>query len=250
MINLPQSTGLNLPRIYNIRDIGGYSTKDGKITRRRTFIRSESLARLSYESQQALIGYGIRTVVDLRKLSEILDEPDVFLDSSEVSYCHQDMVGDMVFHDKPQDVEHAEHVSESYSQILDQRKTSIGQILSILASRNILPTIYHCAGGQDRTGIISALLLGLAGVPENIIAEDFALTARYQVNHYLSEDRPNETIPDGYSLEAYLSDRCQPKSMLLTIRHLKENYGSIEGYVKEVGLNSSQIETIRSTLVE
>ena len=250
MINLPQSIGLNLPHIYNIRDIGGYPTKSGKITRRRTFIRSESLGRISPKSQQALIDYGIRTIVDLRKISETIDDPNVFLDSSVVYYHHQDMVGNMVFHEKPPDVEHAKHVSESYSQILDQRKTSIGQILSTLASPNILPAIYHCAGGQDRTGIISALLLGLAGVPENMIAEDFALTARYQINHYLSEDRPNETIPDGYSIETYLSERCHPKSMSLTIRYMNENYGSIEGYVKEAGLNGSQIDSIRSALVE
>jgi protein-tyrosine phosphatase len=205
---------------------------------------------LSPISQQALIDYGIRTVIDLRRTQEILDEPDVFSGSSKVSYFHHDMLGDMTYDDPPEDLGRAERVAYSYSQIIDRRQSGIGVTLATLAGPGALPAIYHCAGGQDRTGIISALLLGIAGVPDDTIAEDYGLTARYQVNHYLSEDRPPEVIPAGYTLEAYLAERCPPETMLLTLKHLKERYGGAEGYVRGAGLDGAQIERLRQAIVE
>ena len=240
--------GLDLPGVYNMRDIGGYATEDGRLTRRRTLVRADSLHRLSPISQQALIDYGIRTVIDLRRTQEILDEPDVFSGSSKVSYYHHDMMGDMAQVDPPEDLGRAERVAFIYSQIIDRRQSAIGVTLATLASPGALPAIYHCAGGQDRTGIISALLLGIAGVSGDTIAEDYGLTARYQ--HYLSEDRPPEAVPAGYTLEAYLAERCPPETMLLTLNHLKERYGGAEGYVREVGLDGAQIERLRQAIVE
>ena len=250
MTNLPQSMGLDLPGVYNMRDVGGYATEDGRLTRWRTLVRADSLHRLSPVSQKTLIEYGIRTVIDLRRAKEILDEPDVFSGSSKVSYYHHDMLGDMTMDDQPEDLGRAERIASIYSQILDRRQASIGVTLATLASPGVLPAIYHCAGGQDRTGIISALLLGIAGVPEDTIAEDYALTARYQVDHYLSEDRPPEVTPAGYTLEAYLAEQCPPETMLLTLQHLKEHYGGVEGYVRGTGLEGPQIARLRQAIVE
>ena len=38
------------------------------------------------------------------------------------------------------------------------------------------PVVFHCHGGKDRTGLVAALLLRLAGVPIEEIAEDYALS--------------------------------------------------------------------------
>ena len=76
---------LELPGVYNMRDIGGYATADGRLTRWRTLVRSDTLHRLSPASQKTLIDYGIRTVVDLRTTRETLVEPNVFSGSSKVS---------------------------------------------------------------------------------------------------------------------------------------------------------------------
>ena len=250
MTNLPQSMGLDLPGVYNMRDIGGYATKDGRLTRWRTLVRSDSLHRLSTESQQTLVDYGIRTVIDLRTTQETLEEPNVFSGSSKVSYYHHDMVGDMTVVDVPEDLGWAERVAYSYCQLLDRRQAIIGVILATLATPGVLPAIYHCAGGKDRTGRISALLLGIVGVPEDTIAEDYGLTSRYQVNRYLSKDRPPEVIPSGCTLETFLAERCPPETMLLTLKHLKERYGGVESYVRATGLDDAQIEILRQAIVE
>ncbi|RUR73281.1 tyrosine-protein phosphatase [Chlorogloeopsis fritschii PCC 9212] len=54
----PMQRLLALEGCYNTRDIGGYETLDGKKTRWRTVLRSDSLHRLTPASQQLLLNYG------------------------------------------------------------------------------------------------------------------------------------------------------------------------------------------------
>ena len=76
---------LDLEGSYNIRDLGGYSTVDGRSTCWKTFLRADSLHQLASKSQTTLINYGIRAVIDLRDSVEVHDRPNVFSRSSEVA---------------------------------------------------------------------------------------------------------------------------------------------------------------------
>src|SRR5919206_5017078 len=79
---------LSLTGTYNLRDTGGYRTLDGRTTRWRTFLRSDSLHRVPPMAQTTLLNYGVRTVIDLRRSDELHVAPNVFAGSSIVSY-HQ-----------------------------------------------------------------------------------------------------------------------------------------------------------------
>ena len=79
---------LDIDGAYNVRDLGGYPTRDGRRTRWKTFVRAASLHRLPPDSRATLIDYGIRTVIDLRMTRELEDAPNVFAGSSEVAYLH------------------------------------------------------------------------------------------------------------------------------------------------------------------
>ena len=241
---------VELPGVYNLRDIGGYGTADGRRTRWRTFLRADSLHRLSPESQQALVDMGLRTVIDLRHTYETIAEPNVFSGSSRAEYRHINMVGDDQVYERRQDLEIPERVAFSYSQWIDQRTAAIGEVLRTLAAPGALPAIYHCAGGQDRTGVISALLLGLAGVPEDTIADDYTLTAQYQVDLYFSEHAPKDVVPEDYTVEAYRARNCPAEGMLLTMQHVLDRYGGVEDYVRAAGLDDGQIAGLRLALIE
>ena len=67
----------------------------------------------------------------------------------------------------------------SYCLWLDVRIKQVGKTLSTFAASRALPALYHSASGKDRTGLITALVLGLPGVPSETIAEDYELTGRY-----------------------------------------------------------------------
>ena len=50
---------LDIDGAYNVRDLGGYPTLDGRSTRWKTFVRAASLHSLPPDSRAALIDYGI-----------------------------------------------------------------------------------------------------------------------------------------------------------------------------------------------
>ena len=135
-----------------------------------------------------------------------------------------------------------------YARSLDLRQSQTYDILANMAQPDILPALFHCRGGQDRTGIIAALLLAPSGVPDETIAEDYALTSRFLVNMRLDEQ------PDlsgaGYTWQQYQRENCPPEVMLRTLERLKELYGGVEGYVRAIGLTAEQIDTLRRAFVE
>ena len=250
---------LDVEGVYNMRDLGGYPTSDGRQTRWKTFVRSGSMHAMQPAAQSALVDYGIRTVIDLRRTSETEEAPNVFAGSSVVAYHHQNMLGDQPVPqsdalpepgtavEKP--ATPAEFVKFAYTAWLDGRQPQIGKTLATLAEPASRPAAYHCAGGKDRTGIVSALLLGIAGVPEDVIAEDYALSARYLMDRYYAQASPGSD-PSDFTWEDYQREYCPADGMRLVLEYLNERYGGIEPYVRSAGLNTDQIDSLRTALVE
>ena len=256
---MPTKTGLIEPRRHlelegatNIRDLGGYTTSDGRATRWKTLLRADSLHRLPQGSQAALIEYGVRTVIDLRKTSELQQQPDVFAASTVVDYHHQDMVPEqeMVADDVDLSVEGYRRIVLAYTTVLEERRPQVRRTLTTLSAPGKLPALFHCAGGKDRTGVISALLLGLAGVPRETIAEDYALSARYRFPAYLREVAPPETATSGYTWKDYQRDYCPAEAMRLTLEHLDDRFGGIEEYLLGGGFTREHIDSLRRAFVE
>ena len=271
---------LDLEGACNIRDIGGYPTDDGRRTRWKMFLRSDSLHHLAPKSQAALIAYGVRTVIDLRRTEETETHPNVFVGSSEVVYLHHNIIGDgatitqVISHLAAQRAEGdealelrerefvetelpAERIKNSYTTLLDLRQSGVYHVLSALADPAARPALYHCAGGKDRTGVITALLLGIAGVRRETIAEDYALTARFLFPCFpglkLQRTLGGEAAAEQDCVttwEQYQAEFCPPEGMIKTLQHLDDRYGGIEGYLQAIGLSSGQIESLRRALVE
>ena len=242
---------LELEGTVNTRDVGGYATRDGRQTRWGKLLRSDSLHQLSPASQQTLIDWGLRSVLDLRKSREMQEKRNVFFGSDRVQYYHQNMVGDTLIREResiPEGLDYVEHMRWSYSVVLDRRKSHIHDTLCLLSQPGTMPALVHCAGGTERTGLIIALVLGIAGVPEETIAEDFALTARLTYTHHL-ETHP-EVNADNYTLEDHQSRQCRPGTMLAVLRTLEERYGDIVGYARNIGMSEEQIEALRAAIVE
>ncbi len=46
----------------------------------------------------------------------------------------------------------------------------------MLAQPATYPAVFHCFAGKDRTGILAAVVLGLVGVPDDVIVADYVLS--------------------------------------------------------------------------
>ena len=252
--HLTPSRHLDVDGAYNIRDLGGYPTADGRKTRWRTFLRADSLHRLPRASQQALVDYGLRNVIDLRRNIELEKRPNVFAESADVEYRHCNMAGEEPLDNSAEDTIQsgvpADRIFSSYRTMLDSRQSAVRDILSSLAEQESRTAMYHCAGGKDRTGIVSALLLGLAEASHQNIADDYGLTARYLIARPWEENGAPGVRPETYTWLDYQSEFCPPEAMLRVLDHLDSRYGGIEGYVRTVGLAKAQIAAIRAAFVE
>jgi protein-tyrosine phosphatase len=158
---------------FNVRDVGGYATADGRRTRWRTLLRADSLHRLSEAAQLQLVDMGLRTAIDLRRASEVADCPNVFCRSRSVRYRALPVFDDVAERGAPRSLE------ATYRHALDTRQPQLRAIVGALASPRALPALVHCTAGKDRTGLVIALLLELAGVSRETVVEDYALSGRY-----------------------------------------------------------------------
>ena len=77
---------LNLDSVQNLRDLGGYSTKDGRKTKWGAFLRSGDMSAMTEDDQEALLRQVVRSVIDLRMAKEIAIAPNVFSGSKQVTF--------------------------------------------------------------------------------------------------------------------------------------------------------------------
>jgi protein-tyrosine phosphatase len=143
----------------------------------------------------------------------------------------------------------AQRFAYMYQQFLSKCRDNVGKIMATLADAENNASMYHCAGGKDRTGVISALLLGIAGVPDDTIAEDYALTSMYPTK----TKRPTLGSPEtDFVLDPLYAYKmvCPPEAMLLTLGYLKEKYGSVKSYLRWIGLTAKQIDRLKSKMLE
>lgn len=239
-LHIPQRR-LKFAGTYNFRDIGGYPTRDGGTTRWRTLYRSDSPHRLSEADRASLIGCGLRTAIDLRQAEELAEAPHVFAASAQVTYRHLPLLNDT-----PSMPEVLPILVEIYRGILDDRGEQVGAVLAALAAPGVLPAVVNCTAGKDRTGLIAALMLGLAGVPEETIVADYALSGACLAGVYLDEAR-QRAAAQGFSYDLLVL--CNPDFMRATLAHLKKRYGGIEAYVRATGLGDAEIGELRRVMV-
>ena len=90
----PHTRGPRLNTLYNVRDLGGYTTQDGKMTQPGRFLRADAPIRLDEHDRSVLAAYPVRTVIDLRTDSEIRSAPSVLAQDADVNYHHVSLMGD------------------------------------------------------------------------------------------------------------------------------------------------------------
>jgi protein-tyrosine phosphatase len=162
---------------YNAREVGDYPTESGERTRTHTLLRSDNLHGLTPKGQAALRDYGVHTIIDLRLADELERQPNPFAAQQGPNDVPRYL--NLPIHDPATNaaIDAAQATEGDYIVILEESKGLVAAIIkAVAASLEDGGVLVHCHGGKDRTGIIMALLLSLAGVPRETIAQDYALS--------------------------------------------------------------------------
>jgi protein-tyrosine phosphatase len=232
---------LDWPNCLNARDVGGLPTTDGGRIRERALVRTDSHHRLTPEGIAAVHAYGVSRIIDLRRERECEVSPSPF-------------AGDGVLYrsipvQNPADPDHETlTLADIYITMLDLRPKLFTAAVAAIADAPPGGVVVHCAGGKDRTGVVVAMALQVAGVDDESIAADYALTEAR-----LAEDSAAflEGVADLALRENYRRlQPTPPSNMRQVLDHLDQRYGGVASYLEAGGMSSAQVATLRNRLRE
>ncbi|GID98130.1 tyrosine-protein phosphatase [Amorphoplanes digitatis] len=228
---------------YNFRDIGGYAGLDGRTVRWRRIFRADSLHRLRGDDLETFSELGVRTVIDLRRVFEV--EAHGRVPEAEGLAYHNLVIEHVDWETVAPSLPHERWLADRYLNFAEDGRAGLAAALSLIADPDAAPAVVHCMAGKDRTGVVCALTLSLLGVSDADIAADYALTevAMASLTDYLMRSKP-EMVQDKY----HMFD-CPQDAMLLFLSDLRDRHGSVEKYVREIGISAEQIAALRDHLL-
>jgi protein tyrosine/serine phosphatase len=247
---LPRSRDLVWDGCLNVRDLGGHRTEDGGETRYRAVVRADSIRQLTDAGWATAVDYGVGTIVDLRM--------DVELEADPPAEFPVDVVHVPIFQDDDEETfteveaaataapDYAAATREVYLVFLERFRNNVAGAIAAVARAPEGAVVVHCMGGKDRTGLVTALLLRLAGVDNEQIAADYALSEeRLQPRHaaWLEEagtEAERERIRRIAATPA--------ESMVGVLEELERRYGSVEAYLRAGGLTEEDLRLARDRL--
>jgi protein-tyrosine phosphatase len=231
---------LDWPDCHNVRDLGGLSTGGGGRIRDGALIRADSLQYLTDDGVEAVRRAGVGLVLDLRAGWEIAASPTPFT---------SDPLGRNVPVQDPADPPHGRsRIVDACTDMLDRHPDRFAAAVAAIAEAPQGAVVVHCYGGKDRTGMVVALALTVAGVPDEEIVADYALTQERLASR-LAEQLAAE--PDE-SLHAQMIEfrDTRPESLVAILDHLVRTYGTVESYLSTGGLTIHQQAALRTRLTD
>ncbi|MBQ8966644.1 tyrosine-protein phosphatase [Ruminococcus sp.] len=287
-IKIARKQSIRMTGLQNARELGGYITADNRRVKKGVLLRSAKLSTASEKDISRLREvYHLEKIADFRSDEEIngsaelsfitgtvSSEPDPAIEGAE--YFHMPILDmqSLMQQFSGYDIDPSKGIDQLallelavssgflgdtlYFGFLDDEAGRRGysrffrELLNLSEGRAML---FHCTQGKDRTGVAAMLILSALGVPEDVIVEDYMLTNIYNSERIAAERRMLENsgkIPPDKT-DAYLMamDRVNETTMTNVIAHLKENYGSVNGYIKaELGVTDSELEALREKFLE
>jgi len=234
--------------VFNFRDLGGLPGADGRTVHYGRLYRSDSLHRLTETEGEQLARLGVRTVLDLRRPSEIARDGRI-----------PDLPGLVYFNLHP---EHREwhpggydetagphrYLADRYLDMAEEGIEGFGSALRLISDAQRAPLVMHCFAGKDRTGVLAALTLALLGVPQPDIMADYAASeaAQATIGAQILREPTGEPVPPPPA--HFLA--CPPLAISLFLTELAARYGgSIHGYARAAGVSELHIEALRAHLL-
>lgn len=233
---------LRMRHTWNIRDMGGYETEDGRVTAFHRLLRSGGLELLSEKEWERLVEYGVRTVIDLRSLAEIETKPDQV--PKQIVWKHYPIQPNQI---DENDI--AGSALKAFTNSLTDGYINIvknhGELLTaaikqVIESMKYGAVLFHCSAGKDRTGVLASAIYYLTGIEDEDIIADYEVSCTYNrrvISRYLEQMKEAE------------KEKMLPfiHSDAESMEHLLKFYNEVNlpQYLISYGLELEEIETLR-----
>lgn len=226
---------------FNLRDLGGYRAGN-RTVRSRRFLRAGSLSRLTERGCEQIRSLGVSCIVDLRSSREVSMEPNPLAGAPDIAYHHVPMLDYIQSNISSGNYStFPASMAEMYVGLLDGAQAEILRAFRVMADPARSTVLFHCTAGKDRTGVTAMLLLQLAGVSEDDIVADYALSER------LIEPRRADGRDDRIPSYVFGS---KPETMRAALGHLREAYVDAERYLGRIGLTGAETSALRAKLLD
>lgn len=243
MTDLSEDRRLRLDGCFNLRDLGGFAATGGS-TRWRRLFRSDALHGLTDDDLEHLAARGVRTIFDLRSPAEL--DRGRCPEHPAMAYWHVPMVREV----PPPDATWAQPAGAAagYMAILADAENCIRSLISALAEADVYGCVIHCSAGKDRTGIVTALLLGMLGVGDHDIIEDYAASGEameQMLAAWMSERTDARDVLAKYTpmLTAH------PETMREFLARFREAHRSFADYAFAIGV-ADRLPLVRRHLID
>lgn len=241
-----------LTAVHNFRDIGGYSTADGRRVAWRKVFRADGLYRLTAEDLEMLRPLGLRTVIDLRTAEELQERGTFPVDRYPVEFHHFSII------DRTWDMEEArkwseqqsEFLREKYHLMLEQGGDFVGAALRVIADSKNSPVVFHCAAGKDRTGLVAGLLLSGLGVDDATVAADYGLSqeAGERTREWALSAAPE--LAERFTSMPAVFRAAHPDSIAGVLGDLRRSHGDIRSFCATIGVTDDHWRALEAHLLE
>jgi protein-tyrosine phosphatase len=252
--------------LLNLRDLGGWPTRDGGRIRHGVLYRSTALDRLGGDDVALVCALGLHTVFDLRTAPEREAAPDHLPDGAEGVVCDvladsKDMapaqlgkiLDDPVLAKQLIGDGKAETLfRQAYRELvsLPSARAAYGAMWRRLLDVASRPALFHCTTGKDRAGWGTASILLLCGVSEEDVRTDFLLTNRDLLpalkpvlDRFLQHGGDPELLTPVLGVEPGYLDSA--------LDELRTRHGTVERYFADgLGIGPDDQEALRAILVE
>ncbi len=227
--------------LINCRELGGMPLSGNKVFRNGLFLRSGSPEWLSEEQIKEVKAYGVKNDIDLRAVEELKGSGNPFSGDPDVNFYNVPLFnGDPNGNDDKTMEFILTHTLGDYYVIIGQEMGDrLVKVMRILLNSSGL-TLFHCAHGKDRTGVVSAILYLLSGASrENIIA-NYAISYEY-LKDFLALSIAK--LPDG--MKHIL--RSDAGNMVTFLDYIDSKWnGDIANLLTANGMTVEEIEALKA----
>ena len=252
---------IELEGAVNVRDVGGLPTVDGGETVYGRVLRSENLQELTAVDIVRLVDeIGVTTIVDLRSTRELMTEGPAPLDSVDgVQHAHHPVLKEfldasdtvaaallLTAQQEDRDRYPDDLMCGHYLGYLENRPEEVvGALRSIIAAPGA--AVVHCAAGKDRTGVVVALALTIAGVEREVIVADYVAT-NDRIEAIVERLSRSKMYGGDVTSRPVRAHEARAETMQAFLEQLDTRYGGLPSWLAEQGFTADEIGRLRAKL--